>query len=351
MNEHRSKDSLLTNGPAGLSVLTACLFIVGEIAGTGILALPEAVKSCGWSGVIAIVIICISSAFTGVVLGKCWLILENRDETLKTIKTRNAYSLIGQRALGSTGKLLASSSQGIQLFGGSVVSLLLLAENIQRLTDALGFHLTFCEWIVITGLILLPFTFAGSPVDFWPIAITAMSSTAIASILILVEVVRQKNLRNSLHSNDNLVHLYDIGNNLTAFTMSIDSPSEPSDFVITAKSYLLGLSTMTYGFAGASAMPTIQNDMKNKSKFTIAVILAFILLLLIYLPVSIVGYAVYGDNLRSNVMRNLTNSPLVTITDVLIAIHVFSAYLILLNPVNLNVEHALNITHGKCDFI
>ena len=346
MNEHRSKDSLLLNngGPSGLGVLTACLFIVGEIAGTGILALPEAIKSCGWTGVLAIIIICIASGFTGVILGKCWLILESRDETLKTIKTRNAYSLIGQRAFGSTGKFLASSSQAIQLFGGSVVSLLLLAEYIQRLTDVIGFHLTFCEWIVITGLILLPFTFAGSPVDFWPIAVSAMSSTAIASVLILIEIIYQ---------NAKIHPIHQIGN-ITIISELIDSSSRPVHdvtFTVTAKSYLLGLSTMTYGFAGASAMPTIQNDMKNKSKFTTAVILAFILLLIIYLPVAVAGYATYGLSLRPNVMRNLIHSPVVTITDLLIAIHVFSAYLILLNPVNLNVEHTLNITHGKFNSI
>ena len=68
---------------------------------------------------------------------------------------------------------------------------------------------------------------------------------------------------------------------------------------------------------------------------------------MIYLPVSVVGYHVFGNDVKSSVIRNLTPGPLVTVIEVLIAVHVFCSYLILLNPVNLNLENAIGISHCK----
>lgn len=104
MSLYGSQENLVPPTHEGLGIVTACLFIVGEIAGTGILALPDAIKSCGWSGAIAIFIVCIAYGYAGVLLGECWNILELQDESLKTAKTRNAYSLIGQRAAGNVGE-------------------------------------------------------------------------------------------------------------------------------------------------------------------------------------------------------------------------------------------------------
>lgn len=60
----------------GLSLLTAALFIVGETAGTGVLALPQAVAGCGWIGILIIILACFAAGFTGIFLGKSWLLLE-----------------------------------------------------------------------------------------------------------------------------------------------------------------------------------------------------------------------------------------------------------------------------------
>ena len=327
MKESTSLESLVAPASShGLGVLTACLFIVGEIAGTGILALPFALKLCGWLGIVAIIAIWLSSGYCGVLLGKCWLILESRDASLKTIKTRNAYSLIGMRAMGRLGEQVTTWSLISQMFGCAIVLLVLAAEMLTQLTNQLGLQVTFCEWIIITGFILLPFTFAGSPVDFWPISISAMASTAIASVLLLIEITRQHfadaEKQEPVHGGDD---------------------GDP----VTVKTFLLGVSTIAFAFSGASAMPTLQNDMRDKSRFILALLIGFVLLIIIYLPISVVGYWAYNWTLLNSVLRNMHNSPMVTVIKLLILVHVFSAYLIFLNPVNLNVEHSIGIEHCK----
>lgn len=379
MSIYGSQVNLVPDDPEGhghgISVITACLFIVGEIAGTGILALPEAIKYCGWSGPVAIIVVCIIFGFSGVLLGECWNIIESKDESLKTTKTRNAYALIGQRAAGKLGEYATNISFVIQMFGICVVLLLLLAGIVERLCKPIGIHMTFCEWTILIALILLPFTFAGSPVDFWPVAVSAMSSTAIASLLLIIEITRQNLTKSSETPVDEVTTVATespttnttIAETITTtvtttvpplIVSTISSlvngtsgpPGKGEEFVITFKTYFLGISTMCFGFSGASAMPTIQNDMKDKSKFTIAVIVGFILLIFIYLPVAIVGYSFYGPATASNIVENLDPSVLSVTIDILMSIHVFSAYLIIANPINLFLENWLKVPHCKYFF-
>jgi len=46
--------------------------------------------------------------------------------------------------------------------------------------------------------------------------------------------------------------------------------------VPTFNSFFLGFGTIVFAFGGAAAFPTFQNDMKDKTKFSYAVIIGFI---------------------------------------------------------------------------
>ncbi|RUS91105.1 hypothetical protein EGW08_001130, partial [Elysia chlorotica] len=78
----------------GLTVLTAVVFAVGEMAGSGVLALPRALVSTGWFGVVLNIVCAFVSAYTGVLLGQCWLLVQARYAGYQT-KTRYPYPAIG----------------------------------------------------------------------------------------------------------------------------------------------------------------------------------------------------------------------------------------------------------------
>ena len=305
----------------GIGVLVAVLFIVGEIAGTGMLAFPHAMKGIGWFGPLVIVIGCLGGGYAGVVLGKSWLILEDRDPALQKVTTRNPYSLIGFAAAGVTGRAMTTITLILMLFGSAVVQMLIFAETIQSLIPENHFvSISFCKWIILVGIILLPFSLLGSPVDFAPVAFFAMSSTTIASLLIVIAIFRED-------------------------AVSL-TESETAEHNISIKTVLLGISTIVFGYGGASVLPTIQNDMRDKRKFTGAVVFAFGLMMCLYVPVSAIGYWKFGDHVKSNIVRNLTPSPLVTVIECLVLAHVFCAFLIQLNPVNLTIESMLGLDHS-----
>lgn len=85
--------------------------------------------------------------------------------------------------------------------------------------------------------------------------------------------------------------------------------------------------------------------MKNKLHYKYAVYGAFTLMLAQYIPVSSVAYFKFGNCLQPNILRNLSDSWIKLAIQILITAHVFCAYLIQLNPVNLTCEDFFQVKH------
>ncbi|KAI1288323.1 hypothetical protein HDE_09353 [Halotydeus destructor] len=248
----------------GMSLITASVFIVGEMAGSGILALPAAVSGTGWIGILIIAICCLAAGCSAVFLGKSWLIVEELYPEYRN-GDRDPYAIIGYKAIGEKTKIFVTINIVLQLFGVSVVFLLLSSELVFAVVSTTPYLSTLqvCDWILILGLALIPFTWFGSPQDFPLVAFAAMGSTAVSVILVLVMFAKEAEV------GFGHVH-YDVVN---------------SD----AKSFFLSFGTIIFAFGGAATFPTFQNDMKDKSKFPAAVTFGFIMLLCFYLPIAFGG--------------------------------------------------------------
>ena len=61
-------------------------------------------------------------------------------------------------------------------------------------------------------------------------------------------------------------------------------------------------------------------------------------ILILYFPVSAGGYFVYGEDVTINIAMALTRTSLVTIANILMAIHLVLAFLIVINPVCQELE-------------
>lgn len=118
----------------------------------------------------------------------------------------------------------------------------------------------------------------------------------------------------------------------------------------TLSSYMLAMGTMLFTVSGAAALPTFQNDMKDKSQFSFACTVAFGLMFVMYTLVSVAGYLAYGSSVTSNVLKSLPPGPLTTTINVLMILHVICAFLIVMNPLNLSLEDYFRITHCKILF-
>lgn len=303
----------------GLGVISAAVFIVGEMAGSGVLALPKAVVDCGWIGLVLVVILSINACYGGTRLGRCWDIIEERFPQYRG-STRNPYPVIAEHAVGRWGRGLVSASVQITLFGAGVVYLLLASQIFQELLKPFLPSVTFCTWFLLFALMITPPMWLGSPKDFLLVGIGALLTTALACILIFVQIVYD-----GIELDVPVVH------NVHGF-----------------KDFFLSFGIILFSFGGASTFPTIQNDMTNRSKFTKSVFIAFVVILLLYLPVTFGGYFVYGESTHPNIILSLRSSTLVVLANVFMVVHLILAFLIVINPVAQEIENIFDIPHEFC---
>ena len=86
--------------------------------------------------------------------------------------------------------------------------------------------------------------------------------------------------------------------------------------------------------------------MKDKRLFKYSVFGAFALMIIEYIPVSSVAYSKFGSCVHENVMRNLSESWIKLIIQILMVAHCSCAFLIDMNPVNLTVEDFFRVNHS-----
>lgn len=291
-------------GHKGLSMGLAAFFLLGEMAGAGVLNMPKAVANAGWAGLPVMALLGVAVGFGGTRLAQCWVLLEERWPEYR-MPCRRPYPAIVKCALGRVGEIVADVSVVLTLFGASTVYLLLSSQMLHDLLHPLIPSLTQCMWTLILGVLLCPFTWLSTPKDFWAAPLFAFAATLLASLVVIVEVVVEKDKH--------------------------DPPEFPAP---TFNSFFLGISSILFGLGGASIFPTIQNDMKDRTQFKDSVVITFIALLGIYMPLSTFCYGILGYNgIPENIIQAVSGTP-VTVIQVFLLCHFVFAFTIVINPVN-----------------
>lgn len=68
---------------------------------------------------------------------------------------------------------------------------------------------------------------------------------------------------------------------------------------------------------------------------------------MLYMPVVFGGYFFYGDDTKENILLSLPAGPMTTSANILIAVHLILAFLILANPISQGLEEILNVPQGN----
>lgn len=300
----------------GLTVFMTAIFMVGEMAGSGVLALPSAIEATGWIGLVLIPLCGYISSYTGDVLGQCWAIVQQRFPAMRG-DIRYPYPAIGMLTFGRVGRLVISLSINFTLFGVSCVFLLLASQNIQSVfRDNGAFNLSFCYWLMIVCAILLPLTMPATPKNFKWVAMGASAATSVACVILVV-------------------------------LMGLDSNKADHERVVHSKidlmSFAAAFGTICFAFGGHPTFPTFQNDMKQPHRFGTSCMIAYTAVALLYFPVATGGYFVYGSALKDNVLLSVSGGPALSVIQVLITVHLFCSYIIVINPLNQELEEIFKV--------
>lgn len=320
----------------GLSVLGAISFIVGDIVGAGIVTLPYTMQLISWWGLPMFFFGSLLMCMCGCLLSKTCLAVFNDVANRETI--RDPYPQVGERAYGNKMKNFVIVILNVSLFFACIVFLLLLGEImtqvIQYPVDKISHRNQLRVWFAICGLFLLPFTFLGTPKDFWCVGPMASIASVLASILILLNVLM-------------VGHRY-------GYTI-------PKKVEVDPEIALAISGTIQFTFGGISIFPTIQNDLEEPERFPQAVTVSYIIVFVIYTGVSVAAFVVLNGKIQEDILSTFIamdlyrNCPYfrlyVTIAQVMICVHILGAFILILNPVNLQLESMLDIPICKYMFI
>lgn len=326
-NAAEEGESPYTGTVKGLTITTCAMFIIAEMAGSGILALPKAISEAGWTGVGLLVVCCFISLYCGIILGKCWTIVRNSNTDYHG-HVRDPYPLIGLAASGKVGKYIVEFCVLVTLFGVCVVFLLLASEQIASLVHtsfgALNQKSEFRIWILICGAVLLPFTWLATPKEMWQFAVGAGICTMVACLFIIV--------RTGMYIKE-----------YSTKPISQDTP-------VSVKSFFAAFGTIAFSFGGATLFPTFQTDMRHPRQFPVAATLAFIGVLIMYLPVSSLPFLAFGTKLDDNILKTLKEAngdgkAFVTAAETLITFHLLFTFVITINPIGQQIEEYIKLPH------
>ncbi|KAI1706338.1 transmembrane amino acid transporter protein [Ditylenchus destructor] len=318
-NDYFYKDGILQKAK-GLGWVVTGLFVVGDMAGGGLVALPTALLEFGFAfGMFFAVFVSFLFCYTAYVLGQCWCILQQRwPQHYTRGHVHKPYPEIAGRALGPRMNSFVSGCVLVTQFGVAVVYLLLSSKNIHDFLKAFfATDITFCVIVLIVACGLLPITLLKSPQDFWGAVVLAMFTTSIAVVLIILGA---------------------------GLDYGVCAPERRiPDFRFT--NYFLALGTFIFSYGGHAVFPTIQHDMKKPHEFTKSSILAFTIIALMYAPVSIMGYLTYGDSLRDSIINSLQTKWIQQTVNMLITVHCILTLTIVFNPINQEAEEYFKVPH------
>ncbi|VBB29842.1 unnamed protein product [Acanthocheilonema viteae] len=240
----------------GIGWFVASMFILGDLVGGGVVAMPVAFAETGFvMGILFMIIICAIFVTTGWLLADTWEIMRERWPEYRK-HCRKPFSEMALRSMGKQS-----------------------------------------EWVIVIAVVC----------------------TVITIVMIFVGI--------SLDFNDCYYE------------------AQYSDISINA---ILGLGIFLFAFNGHQVFPTVQNDMHNPTDFKKSVLVGFIFAALLYMPLSAYAFLVYGVSMANSVIDSVQTAWIRYAADLSLAIHCILAIIIIVNPINLQLEDTFNVPHKFC---
>ena len=217
------------------------------IEGLGFLALPFALKTGGIVVMVAFFIIPICLWYTGKLLIECFY---DKDEKERRVRARSTFKELGEVLSHRYGGYIVTVFVQLDLYLAPVSYLILCGSLMSHALPSVP--LTVIAWTCIAGVAVFPTTFLKSLSDIaW---LSVVSVIALISVLISVLWYGAKHMAE-----------WDLDTILFWDSEGVS----------------IGLSILIYGYGALPILPSVEESMREKHKFTLALALAYALTMVI----------------------------------------------------------------------
>ena len=257
------------------SIWKSVFNIVNFIEGIGFLALPYAVKEGGIVIIVAFFIVPVCLWYTGKVFIECFY---DTNEKQRRVRARSTVKELGEILFPKYGGYLVTAFLLLDLFLVSVSYLVICGSLMSHALPSVP--LTVIAWTCIAGVAVFPTTFLKSLSDIaW---LSFVSVIALISVLISVVWYGAKHM---------------------------DEWDLDTILFWDSEGVSIGLPILIYGYGALPILPSVEESMREKHRFSLALALAYVVNILMKIVFSVFAFLSFGSDTNQIILNNLPEGP------------------------------------------